>query len=124
MPELKRSSTAQMYYIKMFDELTEIERCKYNEIDDDLQNEYSRIFRRKTENLSFTELVDRYAQILYFWRNYLPDFSDIENGRLEATTRWLYIHNKLIQAIRRIKRLDKHLIKCMLDRYIITLLSN
>ena len=119
-----RSSTAQMYYIKMFDELTEIERCIYNEIDDDLQNEYSRIFRRKTENLSFTELVDRYAQILYFWSNYLPDFSDIENGRLEATTRWLYIHNKLIQAIRRIKRLDKNILKYVLDRYILISLNS
>ncbi len=113
-----------MCFLQTLQELQDIQWDVFNEIDNDLQNEYLRRFERKTENLSFTELVDRYAQILYFWSNYLPDFSDIENGRLEATTRWLYIHNKLIQAIRRIKRLDKNILKRVLDRYILISLTS
>ena len=53
----------------------------------------------------------------------MPDFSDIENGDINATFKWLYIQNKIITLLRRIKKFKGNILQLILDRYVLLLLT-
>ena len=74
-------------------------------------------------DLSFNDLINKYAKILYFWSHHMPDFSDIENGDINTTFKWLYIQNRIITTIRRIKKLNGNLIYLIIDRYTLLMLN-
>ena len=109
--------------ITLFSELEHIEQYIFNEIDDELKIKYSELFSLHINDLSYNDLINRYAKILYFWSSHMPDFSDIENGDINATFKWLYIQNRIITLLRRIKKFKGNMLQLILDRYVLLLLT-
>ncbi len=112
-----------MDYQNIYNDLDYIEQYIIREIDDDLKHEYNRLLLLDNNDLSYSDLVNKYAKILYFWSNKMPDFGDIENGDIYCTFKWLYVQNRIIQLLRRIKKFDGSLLKLILSRYIMLLLT-
>ncbi len=116
-----------MDYTNLFSELEQVEQYIFNEIEDELKIKYSELFSLHYSDLSYNDLVNRYAKILYFWSSHMPDFSDIENGDINATFKWLYIQNRMITLLRRIKKFNSNfqgnILHLILDRYVLLLLT-
>ncbi len=112
-----------MDYQTIYNDLEYIEQYIFREIDEDLRVEYIKLLLLNNNDLSYSDLINKYAKILYFWSNRMPDFSDIENGDIYCTFKWLYIQNRIIQLLRRIKKFDGSLLKVILSRYIMLLLT-
>ena len=110
--------------MNLYHEINNLEYYIMNNIDDDLLAEYNQLQELNNKDLSYNEIVNKYAKILYFWSNRMPDFGDIENGEIDTTFKWLFIQNKIIQTLRRIKRLKGALLRSVLDRYVLVSLSS
>ena len=107
----------------LFSDLEHIEHYIFNEIDDELKVKYNELFSLQYNDLSYNDLINRYAKILYFWSSHMPDFSDIENCDINATFEWLYIQNRIIMLLRRIKKFKGNILQLILDRYVLLLLT-
>ncbi len=109
----------------LYNELTNLEYDIIENIDSDLIREYNAL-QEYTNNtdLSYNEIVNKYAKILYFWSNKMPDFGDIDNGDINATFKWLFIQNKIIQNLRRVKRFKHSLLGSILERYVLLTLTS
>ena len=112
-----------MDYQNIYNDLDNLEHYIFNEIDDELKVKYSELFCLQNNDLTYNDLVNRYAKILYFWSSHMPDFSDIENGDINATFKWLYIQNRIITLLRRIKNIKGNILQLILDRYVLLLLT-
>ncbi len=106
-----------------FSELEHIEQYIFNEIDDELKVKYNDLYSLQYSDLSYNDLINRYAKIIYYWSSHMPDFSDIENGDINATFKWLYIQNRIITLLRRIKKFKGNILQLILDRYVLLLLT-
>ena len=112
-----------MDYTKIYNDLKDIEQYIFTEIDEDLKIEFLKLMTIDNHDLSYNDIINKYAKIIYFWSHHMPDFGDIENGDINSTFKWLYIQNKIITTLRRIKKLNGNLMYNILDRYILLTLN-
>ena len=109
---------------QLYNELDNSEYDILENVDRDLVREYNELQEINNTDLSYNEIVNKYAKILYFWSNKMPDFGDIDNGDINATFKWLFIQNKIIQNLRRVKRFKHSLLGSILERYVLLTLTS
>ncbi len=112
-----------MDYTKIYNDLKDIEQYIFTEIDEELKIEFTKFMSMDNQDLSYNDIINKGAKIIYFWSHHMPNFSDIENGDINTTLKWLYIQNKTITTIRRIKKNNSGLIYLIIDRYALLMLN-